>query len=89
MSYMEKRHPKAKRRHDDIVHQKRKEYIIRYVFQDEKYYQENRKNLHLLNKEKLHCSCPLCSTKTKNRGYSRHDKRLLDSYHSQLETIEG
>ena len=50
-------------------------------------------NLHQYSKNKIHCSCAYCSSKTRNKGhkrylpknyspsinYSRHDKRKYDS----------
>ena len=35
---------------------------------DEDYYD----NLHQFSKNKIHCSCPICSTKTRNKGNRRH-----------------
>jgi rubredoxin len=29
------------------------------------------KNLHQYSKNKIHCSCPMCSAKTKNKGNSK------------------
>lgn len=29
-------------------------------------------NLHQYSKNKIHCSCPLCSAKTRNKGRSKH-----------------
>lgn len=29
-------------------------------------------NLHQYSKNKIHCSCPLCSAKTRNKGHSRY-----------------
>lgn len=29
-------------------------------------------NLHQFSKNKIHCSCPMCSTKTRNKGHRRH-----------------
>lgn len=29
-------------------------------------------NLHQFSKNKIHCSCPVCSTKTRNKGHRRH-----------------
>lgn len=29
-------------------------------------------NLHQYSKNKIHCSCPMCSAKTRNKGHSRH-----------------
>lgn len=30
------------------------------------------KNLHQYSKNKIHCSCPMCSAKTRNKGSSKH-----------------
>ena len=30
------------------------------------------KNLHQYSKNKIHCSCPMCSAKTRNKGCSKH-----------------
>lgn len=85
MSYTEKRHAKALQRHNDYVHQHRKENIIKNVYHSQEFLKKMKG--HRLNKQKIHCSCPLCSTKTKVIGYSRHDKRLLDSYHNQIQSL--
>lgn len=29
-------------------------------------------NLHQYSKNKIHCSCPMCSAKTRNKGRSKH-----------------
>ena len=29
-------------------------------------------NLHQYSKNKIHCSCPMCSAKTRNKGHSKH-----------------
>ena len=29
-------------------------------------------NLHQYSKNKIHCSCPMCSTKTRNKGHRRY-----------------
>ena len=62
-------------------HAYRKRYIARQVYyswhdSDWDYYD----HLHQFSKNKIHCSCPMCSKKTRNkgkrsrlaRGYSRH-----------------
>lgn len=54
-------------------------------------------NLHQYSKNKIHCSCPICSAKTRNKGhrrkaknyapsinYSRMDKRRYDSMINDL-----
>lgn len=35
---------------------------------DQEYYD----NLHQFSKNKIHCSCPCCSTKTRNKGHRRY-----------------
>lgn len=50
----------------------RKRRIAKEVYPDGKehpYYS----NLHQYSKNKIHCSCPICSAKTKNKG--KHRKR--------------
>lgn len=34
------------------------------------------KNLHQYSKNKIHCSCPMCSSKTSGKGYNRF-KRVV------------
>ena len=31
-------------------------------------------NLHQYSKGKIHCSCPLCSSKTRNKGHRRYNQ---------------
>ena len=31
-------------------------------------------NLHQYSKNKIHCSCPICSAKTRNKGHRRYHK---------------
>lgn len=61
-------------------HIKRKQYIIKYIYNDDNIYWDKNQP-HRLNKQKIHCSCPFCSPKTRNKGdrkrkvtgnYSRH-----------------
>ena len=60
------------------------------------------KNLHQYSKNKIHCSCALCSAKTRNKGkrrtlsgnyapsinYKISDKRKLDNLNFQLKELE-
>ena len=39
-----------------------------YPHDDRDYYD----NLHQYSKNKIHCSCPMCSTKTRNKGHRRN-----------------
>lgn len=55
-------------------------------------------NLHQYSKNKIHCSCAYCSSKTRNKGhkrylpknyspsinYNRHDKRKYDSMNDEV-----
>lgn len=38
-----------------------------------------------LNKQKIHCSCPFCTRKTKNKGHRRHKhKRPYSNYYPSI-----
>lgn len=50
----------AERRHNDIVKALRKRNICRNYYGWEYY-----DNLHQYSKNKIHCSCPMCSTKVR------------------------
>ena len=43
------------------------------------------KNLHEYSKGKIHCSCPMCSAKTRRNGYKISDLRKIDSLQSSLD----
>ena len=45
----------------------RKRRITKEVYHEASYYD----NLHQYSKNKIHCSCPLCSAKTRNKGKHR------------------
>ena len=52
----------------------RKRRISRYDYYyrvEEKNYYDN---LHQYSKNKIHCSCPACQTKTRNKGHRRYRK---------------
>lgn len=59
----------------------RKRRISRYDYfyrvEDKDYYD----NLHQYSKNKVHCSCPACQTKTRNKGHRRYRK---GGYHRSL-----
>ena len=50
----------------------------------------NYKYIGSLRKGKIHCSCPLCSKKTKYRGLSHSDLRKADKldYYDSLDPIK-
>ena len=49
-------------------------------------------NLHQYSKNKIHCSCPDCSEKTRNKGHRRYDpknyNRSINYKHSELKKIK-
>ncbi len=62
-----KRRSRAIRRHNNIRKALRKQRITRSWGWDTEYYD----NLHQYSKNKIHCSCPLCASKTRNKRRSR------------------
>ena len=59
---------KAENRHNSYIKALRKQRIARDVYcGDVDYYD----NLHQYSKNKIHCSCSLCSSKTRNKGDKR------------------
>ena len=45
-------------------------------------------NLHQYSKNKIHCSCPYCTTKTKNKGKRRHiAKNYAPSYNPPIRDL--
>lgn len=67
------------RRYKDYIKAKRKRDIdkkTQHVFNDEYgmhwWFWYN--NLHQYSKNKIHCSCPMCSAKTRNKGHRRKRK---------------
>ena len=85
----------AEKRHNDWKKAIRKKKIINAYGWD--YYD----NLHQYSKNKIHCSCPMCSIKTNNkhhsgaRGYepsknwSETDKRKLDDMKQQEQELDS
>lgn len=71
----------AYKRHKDYTKSKRLQNIKKHVHG----YDMPRGRL---VKGKVHCSCPMCSTKTKYRGLKRQDKRGIDEMNSKLREWE-
>lgn len=83
--------PRAWRRYKDYTKAKRKREIDLAVswyptfwpgFSDGEYTFPKRgmyKNLHQYSKNKIHCSCPMCSAKTRNKGHRRKRKNYAPS----------
>ena len=60
---------RAERRHRDLTKALRKRRIVREVYHTyESFYWDWYDNLHQYSKNKIHCSCPMCSCKTNNRN---------------------
>ena len=59
---------RAERRHKNIVKALRKRNITRTCYCAGGLNWEYYDNLHQYSKNKIHCSCPMCSSKTNNRG---------------------
>lgn len=79
--------PTAEKRHNDYVKALRKRRIDRETAPKE-WGHDWYDNLHQYSKNKIHCSCPMCSRKTNNKGkkgnweptpnWSMQDRRNLD-----------
>lgn len=59
----------AEKRHNDYTKAIRKRKIDRET-QPSGWNHDWYNNLHQYNKNKIHCSCPMCSVKTNNRGHN-------------------
>lgn len=64
-----------------ILHKKRiLEQVYRMDSAEQWFGEPEDHSLHRLDKAKVHCSCPLCATKTKTDGWSHRDmKSMLNS----------
>lgn len=93
---------RAERRHNNVKKAIRKRNLSLQLYWTDNY--GNKKpigawynNLHQYSKNKIHCSCPLCSSKTKNKGSHKNYspsfnptismQRKLDSMNSQLQEV--
>jgi len=83
------RRTKAERRHNDWRKIHKKANIIRHVWEDEGWYKDFwGKQMHRLSKNKIHCSCPMCSAKTNRNGYKISDLKKLESLQYSLDENE-
>lgn len=82
MSFKMKRHSSAYKHHKDVVHIKRKLEIVKNMYAPLDVGYKALHQSHRLSKGKLHCSCPMCTDKVKNRGWKHSDekKRLICDY---------
>lgn len=76
MSYTQKRHNRAQARKDSYTHMIRKHNILK-TWGNDAIEGIEKHQLHRLNKRKIHCSCPLCREKTKEKGWKHSDKKKL------------
>ena len=93
---------RAERRHNNVKKAIRKRNLSLQLYWTDNY--DDKKsvgiwynNLHQYSKNKIHCSCPLCSSKTKNKGSHKNYspsfnptismQRKLDSMNSQLQEV--
>ncbi len=65
---------RARRRHNDWNHIFKKRNIFKYVWGDSLAGYP----LHKLSKGKVHCSCPMCATKTKKDGWKYSDLKEIE-----------
>ena len=63
-----KNRSKEYNRHKSLVKAKRKQKISRSIYSSPYSSGDFYNNLHQYSKNKIHCSCPLCSIKTRNKG---------------------
>ncbi len=74
---------RAERRHNDFKKAIRKRNITRSVYwdgwNDGKNNYDYYDNLHQYSKNKIHCSCPWCSPRTRNKGLHRNTKNYAPS----------
>lgn len=83
------RRTKAERRHNDWMKIRKKANIIKNVWNDEEWFEGFwRHQEHRLSKEKVHCSCPMCSAKTRKNGYKISDLKKLEALQSSLDESE-
>lgn len=63
-----KNRTKQYNRYKSIVKAKRKQKIARDIYSSAFWSGDYYNNLHQYSKNKIHCSCPECSPKTRNKG---------------------
>ena len=82
----------AERRHNDWNKAVRKRSISRHAYGFDWY-----RDLHRYDKGKIHCSCPMCASKTNNRNFrcygpvlnlSLMDQRRMDAMKEDLRSDE-
>lgn len=83
---------RAERRKADFHKASHKRYIVHHVYGFRNGWYDN---LHEYSKNKIHCSCPMCSAKTNRRrkfdlhGYSLQDQRRVDEMDFEEDENKG
>ena len=82
---------RSERRHNDWKHIHRKLFIVRHTwsFFDEDWKKDWKmfKEIHRWSKQKVHCSCRMCSAKTSKDGWSPSSKRQIESAMSSFQEV--
>jgi hypothetical protein len=76
--------PVARKRQLDKNKQKRKEVLVRDLWHGAEELLDNQVFVGKLLKGKVHCSCPMCATKTKINGWKASDLRKLNSISNNI-----
>lgn len=81
---------KAERRKNDYKHITKKEYILKHVYSKGAFDGVTHGGqTHRLNKGKVHCSCPLCSYKTKIHGKKHSEELRINSMNDKEKDFEN
>lgn len=83
------RRTKAERRHNDWKKIHKKANIIKNIWRESSWFENSFENQeHRLSKDKVHCSCPICSAKTRKNGYKISDLKKLEALQYSLNESE-
>lgn len=83
---------RAERRLTDWLKARRKQNICKEIYLEENYYN----NLHQYSKNKIHCSCPMCSQKTNGRKWygarrtwTSTDQKRIDEMNYEVKELDN
>lgn len=80
---------KAERKHNDWKKIHHKAEIIKNVWKDSEWYNNFWEHQeHRLSKNKVHCSCPICSAKTSKNGYKASDIKKFNALQYSAEEAD-
>lgn len=80
---------RSERRHNDWKHINRKLFIVRNTWCSVDETWSNMREPHRWSKQKVHCSCMMCSAKTRRDGYDMKTRRAIDKVMSSYSEIEN